>query len=129
MAHPPTRRRLQRRSQNKKQGQRFRMQLEELEPRLAPAFFAVDANLTLSCVADRGAVGATGNEPHAVVFFESSVTDYQVLSQGLDTNTDTVVLDSHGDGLREMAAFLAGRHGLAAIDVVAHGSPGAVSLG
>src|SRR5262249_15829145 len=32
-------------------------------------------------------------------------------------------------GLREMAAFLAGRHDLAAVGLVAHGAPGAVELG
>jgi N-acetylneuraminic acid mutarotase len=66
---------------------------------------------------------------HAVVFFESSVADYQVLQTGLNAGTDSVLLDSTGDGLREMAAFLANRHDLAAIGIVAHGQPGSVNLG
>ena len=57
------------------------------------------------------------------------MADYQVLTQGLGAGTDAVVLDSGGDGLKEMAAFLAGRHDLTAIGVVAHGAPGAVALG
>ena len=52
-----------------------------------------------------------------------------MLQQGLDAQTDAVVLDSGGDGLNEMAAFLAGRHDLASIGVVAHGAAGAVALG
>jgi hypothetical protein len=63
-----------------------------------------------------------------VVFFESGVADYQVLRQGLAANTDAVVLDG-GDGLAEMAAWLKGRQGLAAIHVVSHGAPGALELG
>src|SRR5207249_6937266 len=53
----------------------------------------------------------------------------QVLWQGLQPGTDSVLLDSAGDGLREMAAFLTGRQNLAAIGIVAHGAPGEVSLG
>ena len=103
-----------------------RIWLEELESRLAPASFAVSAQLVISHLDNLGdSPGAT----HAVVFFESSVTDYQVLRQGLGAGTDAVLLDSGGDGLREMAAFLAGRHGLTSIGVVAHGSPGMLALG
>src|SRR5207253_6791942 len=66
---------------------------------------------------------------HAVVFFESSVAGYQILRQGLDPGTDAVLLDSDGDGVREIAAFLTGRHDLTSIGVVAHGAPGRVALG
>ena len=75
---------------------------------------------------DRGPLEPT---VYAVVFFESAVADYQVLRQGLSAGTDAVVLDSGGDGLRQMAAVLAGRHDLTSIGVVAHGAPGAVALG
>jgi N-acetylneuraminic acid mutarotase len=102
------------------------MRLEELEYRLAPASFAVDAQLHVTRLDGPGeALGET----HAVVFFESNVADYQVLRQGLDAETDAVVLDSGGDGLREMAAFLADCHNFATIGVVAHGAPGAMTLG
>ncbi|HWY86649.1 MAG TPA: DUF4347 domain-containing protein, partial [Gemmataceae bacterium] len=100
--------------------------LEELESRLAPASYSVNAQLAVSSL---GQVGDAPGETHAVVFFESSVTDYQVLRQGLDMGTDAVLLDGGGDGFREMAAFLAGRHGLTSIGVVAHGTPGMVALG
>jgi len=100
--------------------------LEELESRLAPASYAVNAQLAVSLLDQ---VVATPGETHAVVFFESSVANYQILEQGLGAGTDAVLLDSSGDGLREMAAFLAGRHGLTSIGVVAHGAPGLVALG
>jgi N-acetylneuraminic acid mutarotase len=108
---------------------RFRTQLEQLESRLAPALFAVSADLTVSRLGDPSTAGAPLKDVPAVVFLESSVGDYEVLREGLDASTDAVVLDSRGDGLQEMAAFLAGRRGLTTIGVVAHGSPGAVSLG
>jgi N-acetylneuraminic acid mutarotase len=63
------------------------------------------------------------------VFFEASVANYQALVKGLAAGTDAVVLDSGGDGLKEMTAFLASRHGLTAIGLVAHGAPGALALG
>src|SRR5437773_2056084 len=108
--------------EKKRRQRRLHLQLEALESRLAPASFAVNPQLQVSRL-DNSAPG------HAVVFFESAVTDYQVLRQGLAAGTDAVLLDSSGDGLKEMAAFLADRHGLTAIGVVAHGSPGTVALG
>src|SRR5437762_10473727 len=104
----------------------FRLDLDELESRLAPATFVVNAQLEISRL---DALGDTPNGTHAVVFFESSVADYQVLRHGLADSTDAVVLDSGGDGLKEMAAFLASRHNLTAVGVVAHGAPGIVALG
>jgi N-acetylneuraminic acid mutarotase len=113
---------------------RIRACLEELESRLAPAYFAVNANLEVSRL---DALGGTLGEArdaspppgHAVVFFESNVAHYQVLQQGLNAGVDAVLLDSGGDGVREMAAFLAGRDDLASIGVIAHGMPGAVRMG
>jgi N-acetylneuraminic acid mutarotase len=104
---------------------RRRVALEELEQRLAPAFYAVSAQLEVS----RLDAGSDPSPGHAVVFFESGVADYQALVQGLDAGTDAVLLNGSGDGVREMAAFLASRHDLSAIGVVAHGAPGMVALG
>jgi N-acetylneuraminic acid mutarotase len=106
-------------------GRKFRF-LEELESRLAPASYVVDASLQIRQL---DGLSAAESQSHAVVFFESSVNDYQVLRQGLNRGTDAVVLDSAGDGLREIATFLAGRHDLTSIGVVAHGATGAVFLG
>lgn len=52
-----------------------------------------------------------------------------MLLDGLAPRTDGVLLDAGGDGLREMEAFLAGRNYLTALDLVAPGQSGAVSLG
>jgi hypothetical protein len=64
-----------------------------------------------------------------VVFFEPAVAGYEALRQGLAAGAEAVVLDGAADGLSQMAAYLAGRHNLAAVGVVAHGRPGAVQLG
>jgi len=96
-----------------------------MEPRWLPAGYTVTSQLQ---VIQTSAVGgaAPGQQ---VVFFESSVAGYQALAQSVTPGTDAVVLDAGGDGLREMAAFLAGRHDLASVSIVAHGAPGMVSLG
>ena len=98
-------------------------QLEELEPRLAPASFAVNAQYQVTPLSESGVLAPATSPAHAVVFFESSVANTQILRHGLNVGTDAVLLDSGGDGLRMMAAFLAGRHDLASIGVVAHGQP------
>jgi hypothetical protein len=100
--------------------------MEELESRLSPASYRVSAQLEVSRL---DTLNPVHNVSHAVVFFESAVADYQILQQGLDAGTDAVVLDSSGDGLKEMAAFLTSRHDLTTIGIVAHGAPGMVALG
>jgi hypothetical protein len=110
--------------------QRFRLFLEKLESRLAPASFFVNAQLQISRL-DNGGSASLSVNPSAsqVVFFESGVANYHVLRQGLSPGIDSVVLDSAGDGVREMAAVLGAFHDLAAVGVVAHGAPGAVAFG
>jgi N-acetylneuraminic acid mutarotase len=100
--------------------------LEELESRLSPATFTVNAQLQVSRLDNLPDAPVGG---HAVVFFESAVTNYQVLLENLSIGTDAVILGKDGDGLKEMATFLADRHDLTSIGVVAHGAPGMVALG
>src|SRR5262245_38323979 len=107
------------------QRRRPRADLEELESRLAPASYAVSAQLEI-CRLDSSRDASAARH---VVFCESAVTDFETLSDGLGSATDFVVLDSAGDGLREMAAFLQSRHEVSSIGIVAHGAAGAVSLG
>src|SRR4029077_7449233 len=81
--------------------------LEELESRLAPASYAVNAQLEVRTVGEPQGVSPRVIAVRAtqVVFFESSVANYQVLRQGLAAGTDFVLLDEGGDGLRQMAAY------------------------
>jgi hypothetical protein len=102
----------------------FSLRWEQLEDRLSPAFYAVSADLQVQPLAP-----VTMPLAAQVVFIESSVPQAAMLLHGLAQHTDGVLLDAHGDGLREMAAILGNRRGLEAIDVVAHGQSGAVNLG
>lgn len=61
-------------------------------------------------------------------FVDTRIADYQTLLNGLDANTE-VVLISGGNGLQQMADALAGRSGVDAIHVFSHGSAGALQLG
>jgi N-acetylneuraminic acid mutarotase len=102
------------------------MRLEELESRLAPASLGVNVHLQGHRFDN---VGALPTATTSVVFFESNVAGVEVLRQGLGQGTEAVVLDSTGNGLREMAAFLQDRHNLESIGVVAHGASGTLLLG
>ena len=90
-----------------------------------PATFQVNRHLQVL----QDDVGGAVNSARSVVFFEDNVSNYEVLCEGLASGTDAVILDSGGDGLREMAAFLSSYRDLTAVSVVAHGSAGAVNLG
>ncbi|HEV3311275.1 MAG TPA: DUF4347 domain-containing protein [Chloroflexota bacterium] len=75
------------------------------------------------------AIAPPASAAHEVAFIESSVPDYQVLLRGLAPGVDAVVLDARGDGINQIAAYLAGRSGITAVDLAAHGAPGMISLG
>jgi hypothetical protein len=66
-----------------------------------------------------------------VVFIDGSVPDAQLLADGTTPGVFAIVLDPHRDGVKQIAAYLAAHRvdSLAAIDIVAHGQDGTISLG
>jgi VCBS repeat-containing protein len=68
---------------------------------------------------------------HEVVFIDSRVPDLQSLIAGVAPGTDVHVLDAGRDGVQQIADYLAEHHltDLSAIQIVSHGSQGAVHLG
>ena len=85
--------------------------------------------------ADHGARMLAAGDPAVnggrleVVFVEDNVTDYQTLTSGMKAGLEIVVLDSKGDGLRQMADYLDGRSGIDAIHILSHGAEGRIDLG
>ncbi len=66
-----------------------------------------------------------------IVFIDGAVPDAQLLAAGVKPGVVAVVLDPNGNELQQIAAYLASHDvkDLAAIDLVAHGSDGAMQLG
>ncbi len=66
-----------------------------------------------------------------IVFIEGNVPDARQLAAGVAPGTLAVILNPSGDGVAQIAAFLASHDikNLAAIDIVAHGADGTVQLG
>ncbi len=69
------------------------------------------------------------NERTEIVFILNNVEDFQVLLSGIEPSMEVHVLDAAHDGLAQMAQILAGRHGIDAIQIISHGSTGAIQLG
>ncbi|QAU46357.1 DUF4347 domain-containing protein [Bradyrhizobium guangzhouense] len=70
-------------------------------------------------------------DPTEIVFIDAQVPDAQVLAQGAKPGVEVVMLDANGDGVKQIADFLA-RHpdpNLTTIDIVAHGADGMIQLG
>ncbi|MDB5467714.1 MAG: Ig-like protein, partial [Phenylobacterium sp.] len=61
-----------------------------------------------------------------VAFIDASLGEVEVLLQGLRSDVEPVLLVANAPALGQMAAALAGRRGLSAIHVIAHGQPGEV---
>ena len=69
---------------------------------------------------------------HEIAFIENNLTDYQTLVAGTkQRGMEVVVLDSHQDGLAQMAEWLAQKApgSVDAIHLLSHGSSGAINLG
>lgn len=66
-----------------------------------------------------------------IVFIDGSLPDAQALAAGVAPGVIAILLDPSQDGVQQIADYLATHdvHGLAAIDIVAHGSDGALELG
>jgi len=64
-----------------------------------------------------------------IVFIDSRVTDYQTLVDSLTEPAEVFILDSASDGLTQIAARLQGRSDIDALDIISHGSQGALYLG
>lgn len=59
-----------------------------------------------------------------VAFIDPAVTDLDVLLGGLRPEVEPILLNATEPGPRQMARALAGRGGLEAIHIIAHGAPG-----
>ena len=64
-----------------------------------------------------------------IAFVEDSVTDWQSLASSVPAGVEVVKLDSRGDGLKQIADYLASRSDVDAIHILSHGSDGQVNLG
>jgi uncharacterized delta-60 repeat protein len=64
-----------------------------------------------------------------IAFVEDSVADWQSLASSVPAGVEVVKLDSRGDGLKQIADYLANRSDVDAIHILSHGSDGQVNLG
>jgi VCBS repeat-containing protein len=66
-----------------------------------------------------------------IAFVLDNVADWQTLAAGVRAGVEVVVLDSTGDGLAQMAAYLASKTpgSVDAIHLLGHGSSGSLNLG
>lgn len=71
------------------------------------------------------------NRHHEVAFVLDNVADWETLAAGVRAGVEVVVLDSRGDGLAQMADWLAQKApgSVGAIHLLGHGSSGAINLG
>lgn len=61
-----------------------------------------------------------------LVFIDSRVADYQTLISGLSADTEWVLLDADKDGVFQIQAAVAVYRDLDSIQIVSHGSVGAL---
>ncbi|UUZ76341.1 DUF4347 domain-containing protein [Polaromonas sp. P1(28)-13] len=64
-----------------------------------------------------------------IAFVDTSLLDYQALVAALGPAVEVVLINPGQDGWQQVAAALAGRSGIGAIDIFSHGAPGSVTLG
>ncbi|MDH5640436.1 MAG: DUF4347 domain-containing protein, partial [Nitrospira sp.] len=64
-----------------------------------------------------------------IVFIDSSIEDYEVLTADVNPNATVVLLNSSRDGIQQIAEYLASQQNVDAIHIVSHGSGGTLQLG
>src|SRR5690242_5599268 len=77
--------------------------------------------------ADREPADALGRSME-VAFIDPGVSDADMLLAGLRPGIDGIVLNTVDPAPQQMARALAGRQGLKAVHVIAHGAPGIVNF-
>jgi hypothetical protein len=66
--------------------------------------------------------------PREILFVDPGVADIATLLGHLRPEVEAILLDPARPAARQIAAAVAGRHGLDAVHVIAHGAPGRVSF-
>ena len=64
-----------------------------------------------------------------IVFIDSRVNDIDLLISQFDAGTEYKVIDAHSDGVLQMEAALAGKSSYDSIQIISHGSSGALTIG
>jgi len=64
-----------------------------------------------------------------LLFVDPFVADYRSLIQQVPAGTQVFILDGASDGVKQIASILAKYKDLASIQILSHGSAGAVRLG
>jgi hypothetical protein len=67
--------------------------------------------------------------PETLLFIDERVPDPQAFLRDRTDQTRAILIRSHEDGLRQIAAATSAHRGLKAIHLVAHGEPGALAIG
>ena len=85
-------------------------------------------------VAAQHAVELSAATRHEIVFVDGGVPDVDALVAAMqaepgERQLEVVVLDPNADGIAQVTAELAGRHGLDAIHLIGHGADGSIRLG
>ncbi|NJS10584.1 MAG: DUF4347 domain-containing protein [Microcoleus sp. CSU_2_2] len=64
----------------------------------------------------------------SIAFIDTGVLDYQILADGVIPGTQVIILDTHRNGLEQIAEALRGRK-FSEIHIISHGTPGSLQLG
>jgi len=112
---------------------------------VSQASFSIELTLSHPLLSDRitgtdlvinGDISISQRNPHhlstdfkQILFVDSSVTNADILLDGLDSTIKVFRLNAVTDGLTQMADAVKGYTGLDAIHILSHGSMGSLSLG
>ncbi|MEQ9484847.1 DUF4347 domain-containing protein, partial [Coleofasciculus sp. F4-SAH-05] len=69
------------------------------------------------------------HNPLRLVVIDSAVADYQSLLKGVTPDALVIILNRHQDGVEQITTALQHHKTIKTLDIVAHGSPGCLSLG
>ncbi len=71
----------------------------------------------------------TNLESTALVVIDTGVAGYEDLLADLDPDTEVLLIDSHVNGLQQLADYVEGRDDITSIHILSHGDQGEITLG
>ncbi|MGL4375653.1 MAG: DUF4347 domain-containing protein, partial [Microcoleaceae cyanobacterium] len=71
----------------------------------------------------------TTESPHALVFIDSKVNNYQSLLAGIKPGEEVYLLDNTRDGIAQISDILAKYREISSVHIVSHGTEGNINLG
>ena len=77
----------------------------------------------------KNSIKSVSSASKQIVFIDSKVDNYQHLITGIGSDVETIIIDSHSNGIEQITNALRDRPAKSIVHLISHGTPGCLHLG